>query len=159
MTEAKAKTTKKTVKPAIETKSAVEESAAKFKGKYLETVGRRKSATARVRLFKSGKGLIMVNGQTLESYMTPTLVSVAKEPLKLAGTAKELDFSIIVNGGGKKGQAGAIRHGIARALVEMEADLRLAFKAKDFLTRDARIKERKKPGLKKARRAPQWAKR
>jgi small subunit ribosomal protein S9 len=158
MTVAKAKISKKIEKTEHSEKPAVEESA-KFKGKYLEAVGRRKSATARVRLFKTGKGLIMVNGQPLESYMTPTLVSVAKEPLKQAGTAKELDFSIIVNGGGKKGQAGAIRHGIARTLVAMEADLRLAFKAKNFLTRDARIKERKKPGLKKARRAPQWAKR
>jgi len=159
MTAAKAKISKKTEKPEHSAKPAVEESTAKFKGKYLEAVGRRKSATARVRLFKSGKGLIMVNGQPLESYLTPTLVSVAKEPLKQAGTAKELDFSIIVTGGGKKGQAGAIRHGIARTLVEMEPDLRLSFKAKNFLTRDARIKERKKPGLKKARKAPQWAKR
>jgi small subunit ribosomal protein S9 len=159
MAETKAKIAHKTDKPAAAAKSAVEEPATKFKGKYIEAVGRRKSATARVRLFKTGKGLIMVNGQTLEAYLTPTLVNVAKEPLKQAGTAKELDFSIIVNGGGKKGQAGAIRHGIARTLVEMEPDLRLAFKAKDFLTRDARIKERKKPGLKKARKAPQWAKR
>lgn len=159
MAEAKAKTIKKAEKPAHPAQSAVEESTVKFKGKYLEAVGRRKSATARVRLFKTGKGLILVNGQALEAYLTPTLVSVAKEPLKQAGTAKELDFSIIVNGGGKKGQAGAIRHGIARTLILMEPDLRLAFKAKDFLTRDARIKERKKPGLKKARKAPQWAKR
>ena len=159
MTETKAKISHKAEKPAHPTKVAVDETTSKFKGKFIETVGRRKSATARVRLFKTGKGLILVNGHTLETYMTPTLVNVAKEPLKQAGTAKELDFSIIVNGGGKKGQAGAIRHGIARALVEMEPDLRLAFKAKNFMTRDARIKERKKPGLKKARRAPQWAKR
>jgi len=159
MTETKAKIIHKAKKPVHAAKAPVEESAAKFKGKYLEAIGRRKCATARVRLFKSGKGLIMVNGHSLESYLTPTLVSVAKEPLKLAGTAKELDFSIIVNGGGKKGQAGAIRHGIARTLIAMEPDLRLSFKAKNFLTRDARIKERKKPGLKKARKAPQWAKR
>ncbi len=131
----------------------------KFKGRYIEAVGRRKSATARVRLYKTGKGIVSVNEMNIEQYLTPVLVSIAKEPLKYSGLAKDLDFSILVRGGGKKGQAGAIRHGIARTLVEMEKDLRPALKTKDLLTRDSRVKERKKPGLKKARRAPQWAKR
>lgn len=147
MPEKKAKTT------------SVKEEAAKFKGRFIESIGRRKTATARVRLFKGGKGAIVINSKKLEDYFDPTLAGIAAQSVKLAGLDKELDFSVVVNGGGKKGQADAVRHGISRTLLEMEETLRPVLKAKDFLTRDARKKERKKPGLKKARKSSQWAKR
>jgi len=131
----------------------------KFKGKYIETVGKRKSAIAQVRAYKNGEGVIIINQQSLEDYLTPTLSSIATTALRLTGHVKDLNISILVNGGGKKGQAEAIRHGISRALLEMEEALRSPLKSKGLLTRDARVKERKKPGLKKARKAPQWAKR
>lgn len=143
-------------KKKTEKKSPVEE--VKFKGKYIEAVGKRKSAIAQVRLFKGGDGKILVNGKTLEEYLEPSLAPIAVASLKLVGNT-DLNFSILVNGGGKKGQAEAIRHGISRTLLIMEETLRPTLKVKGFLTRDARIKERKKPGLKKARKAPQWAKR
>lgn len=149
MAEAKMKT---------EVKKTTEE-AHKFKGKFIETVGKRKSAIAQVRLFKAGDGVIIVNQKTLEGYLEEGLVSIANASLKLTSHQKDLDFSIIVKGGGKKGQAEAIRHGISRALLLLEAELRPVLKVKGYLTRDARVKERKKPGLKKARKAPQWAKR
>lgn len=144
------------VKKKIEGK---EKEPTKFRGKYIEAVGRRKSAIARVRLYKSGEGAIIVNQKKLEEYFNPTLAGIASQPLRLTGRQKDLSFSVQVAGGGSKGQAGAIRHGIARTLVELEENLRPTLKTKSLLTRDARIKERKKPGLKKARRAPQWAKR
>lgn len=148
MTEVKKTTTKKTVAPA----------APAFKGRYIEEVGKRKSASARVRLFKSGEGVIVINGKKMEEYLSPTLVNLATAALKLAGN-KDLNFSVVVSGGGLHGQAEAIRHGITKALVTMDQNLRPTVKAKGLLTRDSRIKERKKPGLKKARKAPQWAKR
>lgn len=154
MTETKKKTeTKKT-----EAKKQPEE-LAKFKGKYIEAVGKRKTAIAQVRLYKSGEGIIIVNKKKIEDYLTPGLTTIATTALKLTGHAKDLNFSIIVAGGGPKGQSEAIRHGISRTLLAMEAELRPTLKTKGLLTRDARIKERKKPGLKKARKAPQWAKR
>jgi small subunit ribosomal protein S9 len=131
----------------------------KLKGKYSEAIGRRKSAIARVRLYKNGEGIIIVNQKKIEEYFNPTLSGIATQSLRLTGHQKDLNFSIQVAGGGAKGQAGAVRHGIARTLVELEKDLRPTLKTKSLLTRDARVKERKKPGLKKARRAPQWAKR
>jgi len=131
----------------------------KFKGKYISAIGKRKTAAARVRLYKNGKGVIVVNGVSIKKYFSASSVVIANQPLKLTGHLRDLDFSIIVNGGGKKSQAEAIRHGISRALVELDKELKTTLKSKDFLTRDARKKERKKPGLKKARRAPQWSKR
>ncbi|NTW22149.1 30S ribosomal protein S9 [Candidatus Falkowbacteria bacterium] len=153
MTEPKKKTeavkeTKKAAAPATQ-----------FKGRYIEAVGKRKSAIARVRLYQKGEGIITVNGMTLEEYLTPTFSNISLVPLKLTSHTKDLNFSVLVSGGGKKGQADAIRHGISRTLIELEAALRPTLKAKGLLTRDSRIKERKKPGLKKARKAPQWAKR
>lgn len=130
-----------------------------FKGRFIEEVGKRKSASARVRLFKSGEGVIIVNDKTLEEYFSPTLSGLALAALKLTGLAKDLNFSVIVNGGGLHGQAEAIRHGISKALLALDVNLRGVMKAKGLLTRDSRTKERKKPGLKKARKAPQWAKR
>lgn len=150
MTEAKKKTA---------AQPEAKKAAPAFKGRYLETVGKRKAAIARVRLYGKGEGLIMVNGLTLEEYLTPTFSNIALTPLKLTSHTKDLNLSILVSGGGKKGQAEAIRHGISRALLALEEDLRPTLRAKDLLTRDSRVKERKKPGLKKARKAPQWAKR
>ena len=122
-------------------------------------VGRRKAAAARVRVDK-GSGKIVVNGKPAENYFNKFDVeSVLAAPLKALGKDKDLDFSVKVSGGGKKGQLVAVQHGISRALIVWNSDFKKTLKALGFLTRDARIKERKKFGLKKARRAPQWSKR
>ena len=136
-----------------------EEEAPKFKGKYLAATGRRKRAIARVRLYKSGQGLIRVNQSKLSEYFPLELQAVLRQPLKLIGRLKDFDLSISIKGGGKCGQAEAARHGIAQVLIEADKEVKEAIRAKGWLTRDARKKERKKPGLKKARRAPQWSKR
>ncbi len=153
MTEPKKKTEAKK-----ETKKAAAP-ATQFKGRYIEAVGKRKAAIARVRLYQKGEGIITVNGMSLEEYLTPTFSNISLVPLKLTSHTKDLNFSVLVTGGGKKGQADAIRHGISRTLIALEEALRPTLKAKGLLTRDSRVKERKKPGLKKARKAPQWAKR
>lgn len=132
----------------------------KFKGKFIGAIGRRKTATARIRLFKNGAGLIAVNGKEVKQYFkNDELFSIINQPLKQTGLLKDFNISILTSGGGKKTQAEAIRHGMARALTQVNPELRHLLKVKGWLTRDARKKERKKPGLKKARRAPQWAKR
>ncbi len=131
----------------------------KFKGKYINAIGRRKKSSARIRIYKKGTGIIVINNFKAEEYLNQDYIKILKQPLKLTGHLRDLDISILVKGGGKKGQAEAIRHGLSRALLAIDKDLRPALKAKGFLTRDARRKERKKPGLKKARRAPQWSKR
>jgi small subunit ribosomal protein S9 len=131
-----------------------------FKGKYISAIGRRKTSTAKIRLFSSGDGRMVVNGFEANVYFKEEdLFSIINQPLKQAGLAKDFNVSVNVAGGGKKGQAEAVRHGIARALLEVNPELRPSLKVKGWLMRDARKKERKKPGLKKARRAPQWAKR
>ena len=125
---------------------------------YIGT-GRRKSSVARV-FMTPGKGDILVNGKTLDEYLPlETLRMVVRSPLELTETLAQFDVKINVKGGGYTGQAGAMRHGIARALLEAGADYRAALKAAGFLTRDPRMKERKKYGLKAARRAPQFSKR
>lgn len=125
---------------------------------YIGT-GRRKSSVARV-FMTPGKGNIVVNGKTLEEYLPlATLRMVVKSPLETTDTLSQFDIKINVNGGGYTGQAGAMRHGISRALLEVSSDYRPALKAEGFLTRDPRMKERKKYGLKAARRAPQFSKR
>jgi small subunit ribosomal protein S9 len=122
-------------------------------------VGRRKSSSARV-ILTPGSGKIMANGIEIEKYLpSPILIMDLKQPLKLTNTAELFDVMINVNGGGYTGQAGAIRLGIARALLEASLDYRPTLKANGMLTRDARAKERKKYGLKSARRAPQFSKR
>ena|SRR3989338_4484544 len=132
----------------------------KFKGKYVSAQGHRKTAGASVRLYKNGQGVIAVNGVNADQYFKESrLLAVVNQPLKLTGLFKNFNISVKTAGGGKKTQAEAIRHAIARALLEINRELRPSLKVKGYLTRDARKKERKKPGLKKARRAPQWAKR
>ncbi|OHW62456.1 30S ribosomal protein S9 [Andreesenia angusta] len=121
--------------------------------------GRRKTSVARVRLLP-GSGNITVNKRSLEEYFDyETLRVVAKEPLTITENLDKYDVIVTVKGGGFTGQAGAIRHGLSRALLKADAELRPTLKAAGFLTRDARMVERKKYGLKKARRAPQFSKR
>ena len=132
--------------------------ATKKKVTYVGT-GRRKQSVARV-FMTPGTGVVTVNGRTLEEYLPQaTLRMVVNSPLVLTETKEQFDIKINVAGGGYTGQAGAMRHGIARALLEASADYRPALKKAGFLTRDAREKERKKYGLKGARRAPQFSKR
>jgi small subunit ribosomal protein S9 len=127
---------------------------------YYEAVGRRKTATARVRLFPEGDGSIVVNERPLEQYFDrgADLVHLTG-PLKATATENRFNVSVKVKGGGIRGQAGAIRLGIARALLEADPEFRKVLRKGGFLTRDARVKERKKPGLKRARKAPQYTKR
>ena len=121
--------------------------------------GRRKSSVARVYL-TPGKGEFKVNGRTLEEYLPlETLRMVVKAPFQVTDTADTFDVLVTVDGGGIAGQAGTIRHGISRALLQASSDYRLPLKQAGFLTRDSRMKERKKYGLKAARRAPQFSKR
>jgi len=130
-----------------------------FNGTYYEAVGLRKTAIARVRLF-SGTGAIVVNDKPVKEYFTR---EVDREyllaPLKVTETLGAFDISVKVQGGGVSGQAGAIRHGVARALLKANPALRVILRQNGFLTRDPREKERKKPGLKRARKAPQYTKR
>ena len=131
---------------------------AKAKEQFYGT-GRRKSSVARVYI-KPGKGNITVNKRSLDEYFgLETLKVIVRQPLVATDTEKKYDINVNVKGGGTTGQAGAIRHGIARALLKVDADFRPTLKAAGFLTRDPRMKERKKPGLKAARRAPQFSKR
>ena len=121
--------------------------------------GRRKKSVARVRLVP-GDGRVMINDRSLEEYFgLETLKVIVKQPLVLTDTASKFDVLCKVVGGGFTGQAGAIRHGISRALLKADDELRAVLKKAGFLTRDPRMKERKKYGLKKARRAPQFSKR
>lgn len=126
---------------------------------YIEAIGRRKTASARVRLY-SGTGEIVVNELPMNEYFTRALDQmILRQPLSLTGTEASYNISVHVRGGGEGGQASATRLGIARALCESDANLRPALKSAGFLTRDSRAKERKKPGLKRARKAPQYTKR
>ena len=131
---------------------------AKAKEQFYGT-GRRKSAVARVYL-RPGKGSIVVNKRDIEEYFgLETLKTIVRQPLVATDTLGKFDVIVNVKGGGTTGQAGAVRHGIARALLKVDAEYRKTLKAEGFLTRDPRMKERKKPGLKAARRAPQFSKR
>ena len=127
---------------------------------YLYGTGRRKSSVARVHLFPNGTGSITINGRDIEEYFgLDTLKMVVRQPLEATGTVGKVDIVATVTGGGGSGQAGALRHGISRALLVANAEYRPSLKAAGFLTRDPRMKERKKYGLKAARRAPQFSKR
>lgn len=126
---------------------------------YFYGTGRRKSSVARVRVY-AGSGSITINGRDIDDYFgLETLKLLVRQPLALTETADKFDIVCTVAGGGVTGQAGAIRHGLSRALLQYDAELRPALKKAGFLTRDPRMKERKKYGLKAARRAPQFSKR
>jgi small subunit ribosomal protein S9 len=128
-------------------------------GQYFEGIGRRKTSSARVRI-TAGGGDIVVNGKPGAEYFTRLGdMDHILAPLRSAEMEQRLDISVLVRGGGVTGQTGAVQHGIARALVEMNPDLRPLMRSGGFLTRDARMKERKKPGLKRARKAPTYTKR
>ena len=128
-------------------------------GEIVRATGRRKESVARVRIVP-GSGRFALNGRSLEDYFPrPALQMVVTEPLRLTNTVDRYDVIAAIDGGGISGQAGAVRHGIARALVEADPTLRGELKKKGLLTRDARAKERRKYGLKKARKAPQYSKR
>ena len=126
---------------------------------YYYGTGRRKTATARVRLYP-GKGNCVVNGKPAEEYFSREGdMATALSPLRLTDLQDRFMVSVVVAGGGLTGQTEAIRHGVARALLEADPELRPQLKRAGFLTRDPRVKERKKPGLKRARKAPQYTKR
>ncbi|MBI5254748.1 30S ribosomal protein S9 [Candidatus Falkowbacteria bacterium] len=129
------------------------------KSGYLYAVGRRKTAIAKVRLYKNGKGDILVNDKPIKEYFNAGLREIINAPLQAIGQLDKIDIIIKVIGGGISGQAEAVRHGISRALVDLNLNFRKPLKKAGYLKRDARAKERKKPGLKRARRAPQWSKR
>ena len=127
---------------------------------YMYGTGRRKSSVARVHLFEGGNGSITINGRDIDDYFgLETLKMVVRQPLNTTGTLGKVDIVATVEGGGVSGQAGALRHGISRALLLVNPEYRAALKKAGFLTRDPRMKERKKYGLKAARRAPQFSKR
>ncbi len=130
------------------------------KSAYFYANGKRKNAVSTVRLYPEGSGELSINGKKLREWAdNEEMVHTIQQPLELLGIKKDLDLEIITRGGGKQAQADAIRLGIARALVKKDPSYREQLKGEGFLTRDSRTKERKKPGLKKARRSPQWAKR
>ena len=130
------------------------------KRQYQYGTGRRKSSVARVRVYEGGTGSIIINGRDIDDYFgLDTLKLIVRQPLVATDTVGKVDIICTVKGGGVTGQAGAIRHGISRALLGLNAEYRATLKAAGFLTRDPRMKERKKYGLKAARRAPQFSKR
>lgn len=141
-------------KATIKAKEPVKDTA-----RYFFALGRRKTSVAKVKLFIKGRGEITINGKKSQEYLPDFILQeTINAPLKLVNLAKA-DAIVDVNGGGKTGQAEAIRLAIARALIKYDKELRKTLKVAGFLHRDPRIKERKKPGLKRARRAPQWQKR
>jgi len=127
---------------------------------YIPAVGRRKTAVARVRMFPDGNGTVTINGRESRDYLgRDSLVGVIQQPLILLNLGERFNITVKVVGGGVSGQAGAIRHGIARALLKIDEESRKQLRDAGFLTRDSRMKERKKYGLKRARKAPQYTKR
>lgn len=126
---------------------------------YFYSAGKRKSAIARVKLFSGGSGEVKVNGMPLKQYFSGLQIENAVAPLAMTGQVKSFDVTAEVLGGGKSAQSDAIRHGISRALLLSNPEFRTELKRAGFLRRDSRIKERKKPGLHRARRAPQFSKR
>lgn len=148
---------KKTVKKAEEEKKAPK---VKKRAKYYEGVGKRKTATARVRIFSQGEKSFLVNEKPLDKYFPIfQLQKISLSPLEIMDLVSKFGFSVKVKGGGLNAQAEAIRNGLSKALVIFNPDFRKKLKKAGFLTRDPRMRERKKFGLKRARRAPQWKKR
>lgn len=157
--EAKTSKTSKSSKSS-KTSKASKKKTSKKKDVYFEGVGRRKTSIARVRIWADDSGEFIVNEKKLTDFMpTEDFVTAANAPLRKIKMLEKFKVSALVNGGGIRGQADAIRHGLARALVEYDPELRTRLKKSGYLKRDPRAKERKKYGLKKARRAPQWSKR
>ncbi len=132
-----------------------------IRGDYYYGMGRRKTAVARVRLFPNGDGSITINGKNAQAYFgqREQLLATVAAPLRALDLGNTYTLTVRVVGGGSSGQAGAIRHGLARALVRFNPDFKAALRKAGYLTRDPRMKERKKPGLKRARKAPQYTKR
>ena len=126
---------------------------------YYYSAGKRKSAIARVKLYPEGSGKVLVNSKDIKDYFAGVYIENAVAPLALIGKKKDFDVEVKVVGGGKAAQSDAVRHGISRSLLLVDPELRSTLKKEGFLRRDPRIKERKKPGLKGARRAPQFSKR
>ena len=131
------------------------------KGEYYYGMGRRKTAVARVRLYPNGEGSVTINGKNAQSYFgqREAVMATINAPFRVLDMNDSYDMTIKVLGGGVNGQAGAIRHALSRALLRMNPESRLPLRRAGFLTRDPRMKERKKPGLKRARKAPQYTKR
>lgn len=129
--------------------------------RYFQGTGRRKTSVARVRIYPEGQGEVLINGRSLQEHFGARLLyeKLVMEPLRLANLEKQLNVTALVCGGGDSGQAGAVRFGLARALVQMDPNLRPLLKKAGMLTRDPRVKERKKPGLKRARKRPTYTKR
>ena len=132
-----------------------------IKGEYYYGMGRRKTAVARVRLYPNGDGSITINGKSSHLYFgqRDAIMSVMTAPLRLLDLGNDYNMTVSVLGGGTSGQAGAIRHAVARALVRVNSEWKPTLRKAGFMTRDPRMKERKKPGLKRARKAPQYTKR
>ncbi|MEK7551963.1 MAG: 30S ribosomal protein S9 [Patescibacteria group bacterium] len=127
---------------------------------YFEAVGRRKTSIARVRMFEAPKNSFTINDKDIEAYFpTETLRMTVKEPMVKSKVTKKFKVTVLLKGGGISSQAGAMRHGISRALMIFDSELRKKLKQAGFIKRDPRAKERRKFGLKKARKAPQWSKR
>lgn len=157
------------IEPKDSTVTAETEDKTKGKEKYYESVGRRKESIARVRLYtkkatdtgsSEEKALVTVNGKDYREYFTdPNLWEVVEAPLKRLKSVNRFKASVVVRGGGKSGQADAVKHGIARTLIQFDSNFRKKLKKAGYLTRDPRAKERRKYGLKKARKGPRWAKR
>ncbi len=148
------KVTTKKIKEKVETPKSEKQE------KFYQAVGRRKTSTSTVRLYEKKGGGVVINGKKLEEYFTTLeLQKKIRDPLTALGFLDKFFVSVKVRGGGLKSQADAVRHGIGRAIVEFDSKLRKQVKAAGHLTRDPRMRERKKPGLKRARRAPQWRKR
>jgi len=161
-TKAKPKTVKKpAVKKSAVKKTTEKKPVAKKSLRYIEEIGRRKTATARVRIFpKSGQIENLINGKPLEKYFpSKELQNTIFSPFGKLDCVGEFEFTVIVKGGGVTSQADAVRHGIAKALTTHDPENRIRLKSTGYLTRDPRMRERKKFGLKRARRAPQWSKR
>ncbi|MDD5152455.1 MAG: 30S ribosomal protein S9 [Candidatus Pacebacteria bacterium] len=154
------KTETKTEEKAIKGKKPTAKSTKKADSSYIETIGRRKTSTARVRLTESSKGNMTVNGKDVPSYFpTIELRNIVNDAIEKSKIVGKFTITVIVSGGGIHSQAEAIRHGLSRAFVKYDAESRSRLKKLGFLKRDPRVKERRKFGLKKARKAPQWSKR